>query len=168
MAISLGLYQGLHNLGFSENIRIKWPNDIYIGQRKVAGILIENTLKSIFMRTAIAGIGFNVNQENFSIDRATSLKHVSGRNYDLESVLETLLLSIEAFYLQLKQGSFDELHQQYEQCLLGKEERLQYMANEASFYARVQRVDKQGKLYLEDDAGKLRQYSFKEVALLWP
>lgn len=166
MAIALGLYQGILNLGFSKSTAIKWPNDIFIGKQKVAGVLIENIIKSTSLKTAIVGIGFNVNQEKFAIDTATSLKLISGHNFELEQVLETLLLAIEANYLKLKQGAFSELHAHYVKCLFGKGMMLKYLADNEEFYARVISVDKQGKLHLEDDAGNLRLYGFKEVALL--
>ena len=72
-----------------ENIFIKWPNDIYFNDRKIAGILIKNEIKGMMLGTSIIGIGLNVNQTDFdeSLPNPISMKMITGKDYDLEEVL---------------------------------------------------------------------------------
>ena len=80
-----------------ESLFIKWPNDIYFKDKKIAGILIKNEIKGIMMGTSIIGIGLNINQTSFdeSLPNPISMKMITGNDYDLEAILieicETLL-----------------------------------------------------------------------------
>ncbi|MEO8584424.1 MAG: biotin--[acetyl-CoA-carboxylase] ligase [Flavitalea sp.] len=68
----------------AQNLSVKWPNDIYIGDRKAAGILIENVFRGSEWRSSIAGIGINVNQTAFGgTDKAISLKHATGKHFEV-------------------------------------------------------------------------------------
>src|SRR3546814_5488147 len=86
--------------------RIKWPNDIFFGQRKLGGILIENMLAGAILKTSVVGIGLNVNQEQFrGLKQATSLKLETGRDFLLKPLLAGIFHSLEARYLQLRGGA---------------------------------------------------------------
>lgn len=88
-----------------EKIAIKWPNDIYVQNTKIAGILIENTLKGHFIEESIVGIGLNINQTDFKENglHATSLSLVLGKNFSIVAVLSDLCLFVEQRYMLLKQ-----------------------------------------------------------------
>lgn len=94
---------------------IKWPNDSYIGNKKVGGILIENIVNGNKIRHAIVGIGLNVNQTNFPITlkNVTSLKQGLHKDYDLYVLLGEICSAIEARYLQLKAGRYEKITADY-------------------------------------------------------
>ncbi|MGB4398231.1 MAG: biotin--[acetyl-CoA-carboxylase] ligase [Daejeonella sp.] len=94
---------------------IKWPNDSYIGNKKVAGILIENIVSGNQIRHAIVGIGLNVNQTEFpaSLKKVTSLKQGLQMDYDLTDLLGEICSAIEARYLQLRAGHFERITRDY-------------------------------------------------------
>lgn len=97
MAVSVGLVTGLSEF-IDSPIKLKWPNDVYVGDRKLCGILIENSLLGAFVSRSIVGIGINVNQTVFVSDapNPVSLRMISGREYDLDEVLETVCSAIIA------------------------------------------------------------------------
>ncbi|MGI4740509.1 MAG: biotin--[acetyl-CoA-carboxylase] ligase [Janthinobacterium lividum] len=95
------------------SLRVKWPNDLYAGNQKLGGILIENTLSGSKIQYSIVGIGLNVNQRIFGVPTATSLSLLTGRQYDLAEVAARLLECLEARYLQLRAGQVALLRQAY-------------------------------------------------------
>ena len=114
-AISLAVFDFVtYHLGTAE-VKIKWPNDIYLGNFKVAGILLQNSLINNFIRSSVAGIGININQTDFLTrpPNPTSFKLIKGREFDLESMALSLCQFIEARYLQLKSGKIVPLQQDY-------------------------------------------------------
>lgn len=101
--VSVSILNTLVNLGI-ENVKIKWPNDILIGDEKVAGILIENSIQGEKVKSLIIGIGLNVNQLKFKnyTRKCTSLKKVKGIEFNRFDILEKLKKSIETNFLKLK------------------------------------------------------------------
>ena len=81
-----------------ENLFIKWPNDIYFNNKKIAGILIKNEIKGIMLGTSIIGIGLNVNQTSFdeSLPNPISMKMITGKDYDLEEILLAISCQLSA------------------------------------------------------------------------
>ncbi|MDH5604416.1 MAG: biotin--[acetyl-CoA-carboxylase] ligase, partial [Cyclobacteriaceae bacterium] len=98
MIVSLGIHEFLSNL-LNLNIEIKWPNDIFVKNNKVAGILIRNSITGNQITDSVVGIGLNVNQTLFNAPQATSLKVLTGKEYQLQRLLPELVLSIEKRYL---------------------------------------------------------------------
>src|SRR5688572_32157531 len=89
-AFSLGLYDYLH-ITLKATVKIKWPNDMLANDKKICGILIENQIQGQNIQHSVVGIGLNVNQENFSMPTATSMKVFERKEFLLENVLEELL-----------------------------------------------------------------------------
>jgi BirA family biotin operon repressor/biotin-[acetyl-CoA-carboxylase] ligase len=120
MALAVAEYVSLA-LG-SSDVWIKWPNDIYVHDQKIAGILIENVLEQSTIKHSIAGIGVNINQEVFdpSIPNATSLKLMAGKAFILEDCLNGLLMSIEKFYLELRNNQYKKIDEAYHKLLYRK------------------------------------------------
>jgi BirA family biotin operon repressor/biotin-[acetyl-CoA-carboxylase] ligase len=145
-------------------VRIKWPNDIYIGGKKAAGILIENSVGGSTLQHSIVGIGINVNQEVFSSDlpNPTSLKLVCGKLFDLKDCLEQLCSGIERRYLQLRSSS-KELEADYLKSLYRLEEWALYTYQEETIKAKIIGITGIGKLVLETEMGQRRECDFKEV-----
>ncbi|MBL7921496.1 MAG: biotin--[acetyl-CoA-carboxylase] ligase [Bacteroidia bacterium] len=96
------------------DIKIKWPNDILVNKQKVAGILIENHVTNSKLNWSVVGIGLNVNQTIFDEGfNASSLKLISGKDIDIDMVLELLCKHFEKYYLQLKNNKFDLIKNEY-------------------------------------------------------
>ena len=93
-AIALAIVSALSDFGIES--RIKWPNDVVVGKDKICGILIENALMGEQVKYSIVGIGLNVNQTEFHTTGAISMKQVSGKSYQIEEVLASVLDSIKA------------------------------------------------------------------------
>ncbi|MCL2414818.1 MAG: biotin--[acetyl-CoA-carboxylase] ligase [Bacteroidales bacterium] len=95
-AVFDGIVNYLKTVVNSEEIRIKWPNDIYIGTKKISGILIENTIRDNQILFSVIGVGLNVNQTEFSKNAGNpiSLSLINNELYDLEVEFEKLTVSI--------------------------------------------------------------------------
>ncbi len=109
--IALGVRNYLSE--FTNNVRVKWPNDLYVNNLKTGGILIENSLQGRRIAHSIIGIGLNINQPEFQSARATSLRLETGQVFDLSQQLPLLLQSLEHVYLRLRGGQFDALRREY-------------------------------------------------------
>lgn len=145
-------------------IRIKWPNDIYVDGLKVSGILIENTLREKFIQHAIIGIGINVNQTIFhSTAKASSLQLLANRAFDLNEITEQLCENMEARYLQLKAQKQDVLKQEYLQQLYQYNEWKTYSANGINFEGKITGVKNNGKLCVELVSSEVKEFDLKEV-----
>jgi BirA family biotin operon repressor/biotin-[acetyl-CoA-carboxylase] ligase len=153
---------------YSRDISIKWPNDIYFQDKKVAGILIENEITGQILLQSIAGIGININQEIFrsNAPNPISLKQISGKNTDLEILLEELSVSIEKRYEELRKGETRSIVQDYREALYRKDGFYFYKDKESVFSARIESVGNDGLLHLVGKDGEKRRYAFKEVSFV--
>lgn len=147
------------------DVSIKWPNDIYIGKNKVAGILIENSLKGTAMFSTIIGIGLNVNQEFFFSDapNPVSLKQITGKDYEIEAVAEKLFQNILHWYNKLKENRIAEINSVYESNLFCFGQWSLYSAKGETFEARISGIGEFGQLLLEKHDRAITEYMFKEV-----
>lgn len=150
---------------YTEGISIKWPNDIYWNEKKICGILLENTILEDNIGHSVAGIGININQENFRSDapNPVSLKQITNRDYNLEEILKTLVDNINVYYQQIKIGKTDSLIKQYKESLFRKDGYHLYNDGISNFLARIQDVDSSGILILKTKEGEERHFAFKEV-----
>lgn len=162
--VSLAIAETLEEC-VQKEIRIKWPNDIFIGNKKICGILIEAAWSDKKMTSAIVGIGLNINQQSFSIPTATSLRLESGRSWDIPALLEKLLGNLEKYYIRLKSGSFPDIHKAYEEALYRLNEEALFISNGAEFTARIKGVDNRGRLGLEMKDGKIQFFELREIAM---
>jgi len=155
---SLALEQSLKLfLGVTHEIRIKWPNDIYVDGKKIAGILIENTLKGQVIEYSILGIGVNVNQHLWSENEftPTSIYELKKQEFDIISVMNALLESLEKYYLDLKTGKFDQLLKQYNDLLFCKNESIEFTRDQNGINEKgiIDHVDEKGCLALLTKSG---------------
>ncbi|AUD03583.1 biotin--[acetyl-CoA-carboxylase] ligase [Spirosoma pollinicola] len=164
MAISLGIYDTLQPL-LGHSLRIKWPNDIYAGDLKLGGILIENTLHGYSIAWSVAGIGLNVNQTEFGYSTATSLQHESPlpNTYDLPGLLSRLCETVEQRYLQLLSGQRETLKISYLQILYRYQEEHSFDSDGQSFRGTICGIDTTGRLAISVN-GEVRYFGFKEVS----
>ena len=146
-------------------VSIKWPNDIYIGNGKIAGILIENSLRINKISTCIIGIGLNINQKIFSSDtpNPVSLSQITGFEYNLEDTLTGLCQHIDSRFQQLVNGGFKEIDADYAKILYKSGTWSIYRDDTGNFRGRILGVDKYGRLKIEKEGGTIRKYQFKEV-----
>ncbi len=145
MVISLGIYDYLSPLVHTP-VTIKWPNDILIANRKVSGILIENVLNGGKYMVAVVGIGLNVNQLDFKVGGATSLRLETSNDYILSDELDEVLGHIEARYLMLKRGDFSRLVEDYLQRLLGYQQKLLFEVAGQPIEGIINGIDEAGRL----------------------
>lgn len=146
-AISLGVIKPLQKI-LGEQVRIKWPNDIYYGQKKLGGILIENIMAGQTIRHSVIGIGINVNQEVFPehLPNPVSVKQILQKKSSLKEVLLQICTSIEFYYLQLKAGKIAKIKQEYLDNLYGFGQQLYFKANDEIFKGEIFAVNPQGLL----------------------
>lgn len=164
--VSLAIKEELDT--YTEDISIKWPNDIYCKDNKICGMLIENDLMGRNISQSIAGIGININQESFcsSAPNPVSLLQITGRKYDCIDILRNIMLRIQTYYEQLRQGDAESIACRYGKALFRKEGLHRYKDADGEFMARIVRVEPEGKLILEDESHRERGYMFKEVEYL--
>ncbi len=147
---------------------IKWPNDVYVGTEKTAGILVQNILKGSIIEHAVIGIGLNVNQVFFpdNLSNPTSLRKQLGKEIPLQKVRANIFEAIERRYLQA-QNNTATLLEEYEELLYAKNQIRNFMdvQNNKNFTGVIQGVDQTGKLQIQVDQ-TLRVFDFKEVAFL--
>lgn len=144
-------------------VYIKWPNDIVVDDKKICGILIENQLRGSVFASSIAGIGLNVNQQQFPFEGPTSLALLTGHTFDLDEVLGKLLHVLETHYVALRQGNAPDRATRYREALYWRNERHTFttLAGEV-FDGSVRDVDQAGRLQVETDQG-IRLFSVKEI-----
>ncbi|HKI88998.1 MAG TPA: biotin--[acetyl-CoA-carboxylase] ligase [Draconibacterium sp.] len=161
--VSLALFDFLRHE--TDNVTIKWPNDLYVGKKKVAGILIENALKGKFLLHAVAGIGLNLNQEIFLSDapNPVSLKQITGKTYHVNEVAEIIITRLFYWYNKLKQGDVEDISAAYFSHLFRIGQWSHYRKEDKIFEARIAGVGEYGQLLLENRLGEISSYMFKEV-----
>ena len=144
-------------------IQIKWPNDIYVGDSKIGGILIENHLSGEHIKDCIIGIGLNVNQTVFVSDAPNpiSMRMIDDREWNREEVLQGL---ISELVWQFQHFRFDIIRKKYRRHLYRREGFYPYRDAEGEFEAEMLEVENDGHLILLDTQGRQRRYAFKEVA----
>ena len=165
-AISLGIIEALEPI-LGERLKIKWPNDIYYGDKKLGGMLIENLLQGALIKNAVIGIGLNINQDAFPphVANAVSVKQILHRDYDLRFILSEICKNIEAVYLQLRSGQFDVVRKAYLERLYWLNEVKIFKANGRLFEGKIAGVQDNGLLVI-DDGGQLLNFNLKEVEFI--
>jgi BirA family biotin operon repressor/biotin-[acetyl-CoA-carboxylase] ligase len=148
-------------------VSIKWPNDILINGSKIAGVLIENQWKNEKLSSSIIGIGLNVNQVVFSKEEnVISLKNLTSRFYNLNSILKSLCSSLDSQFTRLRNFEFLEIDHQYHSFLFNYNQWYNYEKNKINFKGRLIKVDSFGKMVLELENGDKKSFDIKEVSIL--
>jgi BirA family transcriptional regulator, biotin operon repressor / biotin---[acetyl-CoA-carboxylase] ligase len=167
-AISLGICDFLHAELPQNEITIKWPNDIYIGNKKVCGILIQNSVIGNRLDYVVVGIGLNVNQTIFTSDapNPVSLKMVTGKDYNLDELLHKLLDSIFEKYSKVKPDMSREIENNYRKKLYRLMEWHEYILKNTETIARITGSNSFGQLELETKNGQVFTCDLKEVKFI--
>ncbi len=149
---------------YTSGISVKWPNDIYWKDKKISGILIENTLVRDRIDKCIIGIGLNINQEKFlsNAPNPVSLRQILGKETDRNVILTEICEEMIRLYAD---SDTEEIQKKYFENLYRKDGYHPYTdcATNSSFSARIETVLPDGKLILITDEGERREYYFKEV-----
>jgi len=163
MVVSLALVHFLKK--HVEGARIKWPNDIYVGDKKIAGILIEQSVKGSFIESSVIGIGLNVNQVRFVSDapNPVSMKQLTGKDYEIDIIFTDLFEELDSWYHILHQKDFSQIEKAYLENLFRISVWHNYRTSEEEFTARIVGIGEFGQLQLELQSGEIRSYLFKEV-----
>ncbi|GGE58164.1 BirA family biotin operon repressor/biotin-[acetyl-CoA-carboxylase] ligase [Pedobacter psychrotolerans] len=167
MAVSLAVSDALDTY-ITEGIKIKWPNDIYYFNRKIGGILIENTLTGIAFKSSVIGIGLNINQLNFPdhiSNKATSLVQILQKETDLMGILEKISIFIEKYYLILKSGGYDILQKNYLKRLYNFNVKASYLDHGKVFEGIITGVEDGGRLVMHTEQGP-QAFNFKEIEFI--
>ena len=168
IALTLALSDFLRELLPRETIKIKWPNDIYVGNNKIAGILIQNMIRGKTILHSILGIGININQEQFpeEIPNPVSVRQLIQKEHDLID----LVFSLEAFILNrftimslTKKRNKDN----YIEDLFRIEEAHEFIlnANKKRFMGIIKGVSEEGQLIIEA-SGQKQNYNFREISFI--
>lgn len=144
-------------------VRIKWPNDLFIRDRKAGGILIENKYQGKTWNWAVVGIGINVNQVNFceGLLQATSLKSLTGTVFDSISLAKELQFSLLEAIDKSELSNPEEILSDYNRCLFKKGEPVKLRLNNIVFETQIEKVDKFGRLHTNN--GLQQSFDFGEV-----
>ncbi len=166
-AIALATSKAVQHFVPELDVLIKWPNDIFLQNKKVAGILLETSLQGGHIVSCLAGIGINVNQQHFqeNIGNPISLIEVLGKELNLDDLLDVLSENLEVIYLQLKAGKFEKIDSSYNNLLWKKEEMHTFYKEGIPFNAIVKCVDEQGCLRLIDEENQ--ELLFMHGAIQW-
>lgn len=162
--VTMALIQFLQQQ-FNIDAKVKWPNDIYVGDKKIAGILIENTIQGKYIKHAIVGVGLNINQDKFSNlihQKCTSAKLLTGKDYVVNEITLHLLHHLHSTLEMLMSKRFQALTDFYMKHLYRLNEAHQFKVNFEKVNGTIVGVNKQGKLIVLIN-GEFKTFGNKEI-----
>ena len=165
MCVSLAVRDTLQAV-VPEIIKIKWPNDMVAGDKKLAGILIQNTISGSILQHSVVGIGLNVNQKIFQIERATSLAKLTNKEFNRVTITEKLLEQLEKRYLELRNGQLEKIKISYLQALYRYQSPHFYEINGEIIEGQIVGIDANGLLALQIKE-QLQYFNFKEITYVY-
>ena len=154
------------------DIKIKFPNDIMSGNKKICGILIELKVKGSEIDNIIIGFGLNVNQENFGeLTNASSLKLISNLNYDLDVISNLFIQNLtrhnyfnKLFNLNL---GFDKTLEHYNQNLYGLNSNSIFQKNKSRFTGKIKSITSSGGINILKKDGRVQTYNFDQIKMMY-
>ena len=163
--VALALYD-LLNL-YTDDVSVKWPNDILVGKQKIAGILIQNILKGNKITHSIIGIGVNVNQTKFKTysPQATSLKLLLNKTFDISIIQEELLKCLAERIKQLRNGA--DQQKEYLSALFLNNKVAAFESEDQKFMGIIKGVSKSGKLHIQLEDDSVTVFDNQEVRFLF-
>ena len=166
--ISLAIYDFVRNYLPNERIKVKWPNDIYVGNKKIAGILISNTIKGKEILYTVVGIGININQRNFTNELANpvSLWHYLNCDLKVKYCLKNVLSHIEQRYQQLKNDESIQINTDYKKALYRLNDFNLFNYKDSMISARIIGVTEYGQIKLLQKNGTEITCDLKEIEFI--
>jgi len=167
--ITLGVLDFLSRFHIKQRCSIKWPNDIYAGNSKLGGVLIQNTVCGSVFESCIAGIGVNINQETFSpgLRNPVSLKQIIGKEYPVKDAVDSIVAGIDKRYHQLKSGVSENPDREYSERLLWIKEWKNYSVDKKLIKGKILGVDEFGGLILKGGDGRIKTYQHDEIGFVF-
>lgn len=165
-AVSIGINDVLYKI-IGRDVKIKWPNDIYVRNKKLGGLLIENIIQGFAIKYSVVGVGLNVNQTIFPpfIKNVTSISKILQHDYDLKILLAEICRAIEVRYLQLKASEYDLINNEYISRLYRINIPALYKVNEAEEVGIIKGISETGQLQVQ--FGKeLKSFGNNEIAFV--
>lgn len=152
----------------ASDLSVKWPNDIYWREKKLAGILIENRIQGSHLSECIIGVGLNVNQPEFYSDapNPVSIRNITGACADRDDLLADILSNMASYYTRIQAGESDQIHRQYMRRLFRRDGLHPYRDGNGMFNAAIESVMPNGIIILRDENGTERRYEFKQVGFI--
>ena len=149
-------------------VYVKWPNDIYVADKKIAGLLIQSALQGQKIKSAILGLGLNVNEESFDekLPNPTSLRILTEKEWNLERVWSAIEINLRIYYNLLADRKFNLLHEEYEQMLYKRKDSMTLLlSSNAEYKGQILGVNERGQLKFLHN-GDLLLFNFHEVRFL--
>jgi BirA family biotin operon repressor/biotin-[acetyl-CoA-carboxylase] ligase len=148
------------------DVTVKWPNDVYCGDKKIAGILIENILFHGKITQSVIGIGININQTTFhgNAPNPVSMAQLTGKPFDRMAILDDFRQILATQSVRIDNGHFAAIHNEYLTCIYRKKGFHLYRDAQSVFKAVIRDIEPSGHLLLERADGRLSRYAFKEVS----
>lgn len=165
-AISIGVLNWIRSALPQKQITIKWPNDILVEKKKICGILAQSSIQGSKLQFVVAGIGMNVNQNDFGElnSTATSVYNESSRNYSTDQVIREIRKEIFEQYELLINKKHHLIQEKYLKELYLLNEKHDFNCEGECFKGMILGVNHFGQLQIEDSFGKIRTFNTKEVA----
>ncbi|MEI6866220.1 biotin--[acetyl-CoA-carboxylase] ligase [Flavicella sp.] len=165
--VTLVVFTALKNLGLPR-MSIKWPNDILSDNKKICGILLENSVNSEFLKSTIIGIGVNVNQEFFSEDLslANSIKRILGVDQDRMGILQNIVSNLKEEVELCSKDSFIDIKERYLKSLYKYFMPSMFESAEGVFMGKIVGINSIGNLEIEMEDESVRHFGLKEVKML--
>ena len=172
MMVTLAVWDSIHTLYPHLVLKIKWPNDIFVDQHKVGGILIQTGIKGHKLDFAVIGIGLNLNQNHFAdtLPRAASLFQKSGKQLTPTEVIEMIVSHLHRYYDQIRTSPvsdslYDQWQNSYHQKLFAYQRPYKfYPVHGTPFTGVIQGVDKDGHLLIEKEDHQIHRFEHKSIS----
>jgi BirA family biotin operon repressor/biotin-[acetyl-CoA-carboxylase] ligase len=165
MVSALSVYKTLNSLNL-KIVNIKWPNDILAENKKLCGILIENSLRQRHITSSIVGIGLNVNQLNFhELPKASSLKVLTGQTFFLDELMLSIIQNLKNYFKILETSGSKTICSAYNELLFRKEKPSMFEIEGSQYVGIIKRVSLEGKLFIEFEDQVIKSFNLKEVKL---
>jgi BirA family transcriptional regulator, biotin operon repressor / biotin---[acetyl-CoA-carboxylase] ligase len=166
MAIANALVEFFSQLT-QESVTIKWPNDIYIKNKKIAGILIENILSGQIIQSSVVGFGINVNNSTFpaNLPNPVSLFQLTGQIRNIDELVALICEIMEKWYFKLRSGQHTEILKTYNAQLYGKGMVQLFKENEKTLAGIISGVSRHGRLTINFN-GDLIDYNHKSIEVI--
>lgn len=166
--ISLAIHDFVRNYLPNERIKVKWPNDIYVGNKKIAGVLISNTIKGKEIMHTVVGVGININQQTFGnqILNPTSLWHYLNTELKIDFCLKNVLSHIQKRYQQLKDNDSYQINFDYKKALYRLNDFNLFNYKESMISARIVGVTEYGQIKLIQKNGEEIICDLKEIEFI--
>ena len=168
IVVSLAVLKSLQFFSVTK-LSVKWPNDILSENKKLCGILIENTLKQSTFSESFIGIGLNVNQTDFkNLPQASSLKLITGAVFDLDEVAQLIIKNLIHYFEILENKDFDVLKNEYESFLFRKNKPSTFKDAEGNVFSGfIKNVSETGSLRVLVEDNIVKEFEFKTITLLY-